>query len=73
MRVRSLFLLLPRRYLFCQVMDIVNKLIETVGGPVLVVARKHLAQEMNELPGSRDFNIFNTHQPVRHFTILLLS
>jgi pentatricopeptide repeat protein len=51
-----------------QVMDIVNQLTGTVGGPVLVVARKHLAKEMDQLPSfyssvprSHDFHVFTTH------------
>jgi hypothetical protein len=50
-----------------QVMDIVNQLTGTLGGPVLVVARKHLAQEMDQLPSfyssvprSHDFHVFTT-------------
>lgn len=49
-------------------MDVVNELTATLGGPVLVVARKHLAMEMDRLslfypsePHNRDFHIFTTH------------
>lgn len=51
-----------------QVMDVVNQLTATIGGPVLVVARKHLAKEMDHLPSfyssvprSHDFHVFTTH------------
>ena len=44
-------------------MDIVNQLTESLGGPVLVVARKHLAREMDQLlcvTDSADFTVFTT-------------
>ena len=43
-------------------MEVVNQLTRTVGGPVLVVARKHLAKEIySSIPRSRDFHVFPTH------------
>ena len=49
-------------------LDVVNRLVAAVGGPVLVVARKHLASAMDDLPAfynfvpsPRDFHIFTTH------------
>lgn len=56
------------------VMDVVNKLTKTLGGPILVVARKHLVEEMDELasfysgqeaaissmPCKKDFQVFTT-------------
>ena len=58
-------------------MDIVNQLTSTVGGPVLVVARKHLAKKMNRLPSfysavprSHDFHVFTTH--INEWVLLLL-
>ena len=46
-------------------MDIVNELTATLGGPVLVIARKHLSMEMDRMSlfysADHDFHVFTTH------------
>jgi hypothetical protein len=46
-----------------QVMNVVNRVTRTLGGPVLVVARKHLAKQIDQLSpfsASRNFTVFTT-------------
>ena len=51
-----------------QVYAVVNQLLRTVGGPVLVVARRHLAKDMDDghlslshhVPSNQDFHLFTT-------------